>query len=413
MMEKWHRRTLIEAMISNHRAKPGVKCLLVAICCIIPVLAPAQTNPFVHQSGGRIVDSQGRPLQLRGVNLGGWLLWEGWILGKGFVSQSALTEKFTRLVGQEDVERFRDKFETNFVNDDDLARIEALGFNCVRVPFSWRLFEQPNGWRLMDQFLDNCERHHVYAVLDMHSAPGGQNRFFISDPGSPADLLWVSSKSREHAVALWKKIALRYRDRPIVAGYDVINEPNAPAGAALVDLYKGIIDAIRSVDTNHMIILEGNKFATDFSMFSGPLTGNEAYSFHIYNWFGDDRARNLARYHAVSVAQNVPMWCGEFGENKYDMIRSTVQMFESPKYGFSGWAFWTWKRAPGSFPGLITIKLPPKWVPVINWAGSWLAWKPNPTNAAAGFDDFVQAVRLQNCQLDEQMVEALQGKVNY
>jgi aryl-phospho-beta-D-glucosidase BglC (GH1 family) len=242
--------------------------------------------------------------------------------------------------------------------------------------------------------------------------PGGQTRWFISDPGPARDSVWVSHESQERTIALWKKVAQRYRDRACVAGYDLINEPAAPNGAALVDLYRRIIETVRSVDSQHLIILEGDKSATDFSMFSRPLTDNQAYSFHIYNWFGDDRAKQLAQYRALSAAQNVPMWCGEFGENKYDMIRTTVQMCESPENGFSGWAFWTWKRAPDTYPGLVTVKVPSSWQSVIGWIGSWFGRKPAQAQALIGLDDFLKAVRLENCQLDQQMLEALRPKTD-
>jgi hypothetical protein len=43
-----------------------------------------------------------------------------------------------------------------------------------------------------------------------------------------------------------------------------------------------------------LISIEGNKLATDFSMFAQPLDVNMAYSFHIYTWFGDDWRKVLA-----------------------------------------------------------------------------------------------------------------------
>ena len=365
------------------------------------------TNLMVHQSGRQLVDAQDRALQLRGVNLGGWLLWEGWIFGKGFTSQTGFEDKLTELAGRDETMRFRDQLYQNFISEADLAKIAALGFNSVRVPINWRLLQSDAGWRVLDQLLDHCEKHRLYVVLDLHAAPGGQSGVFTSDPDAAGERLWDSPGCQRLAESLWRQIAQRYRDRAIVAGYDLINEPVAPSGTALADLYRRLIAAIRAVDAQHLIILEGNKLATDFSMFARPLTNNLAYSFHLYNWFGDDRARRLAQYRALSVGQNVPVWCGEFGENKYAMIHSTVNMFEAPEYGFSGWTYWTWKRAPTGYPGLVTIKPPPDWRPVINWTGSWFGRKPERNQAVTGLNEFLEAVKLENCQLDQQMVDAL------
>ena len=47
----------------------------------LSLLAPAQAqsaphqNPMLHQRGMKIVDGQGTEVQLRGVSLGGWLVW--------------------------------------------------------------------------------------------------------------------------------------------------------------------------------------------------------------------------------------------------------------------------------------------------------------------------------------------------
>lgn len=375
----------------------------------VQAMAAEPPNSMVHQSGRAIVDGRGQPLKLRGVNLGGWLLWEGWIFGDGFSSQTAIEKKLSKLVGPDEVNRLRAEICDGYITEADIARISALGFNCVRVPMRWRLLQ--NGqWPVLDRLIDNCAKHGVYAVLDLHSAPGGQSDWFTCDPENGRGELWSSPEDQQLTVSLWKEIAQRYRDRTAVAGYDLINEPSAPGGPALTDLYQRIITAIRSVDTNHLIILEGNKLATDFSIFPHPLTANQAYSFHIYNWFGDDRKRRLAQYRALSVSQDVPIWCGEFGENNYAMIHSTAQMFDAPENGVSGWTFWTWKRAPAGHPGLVTVTLPADWQQVIRWAGSPLRRAPSREQALEGFKEFLTAVRLDNCQLDNRMAEALKPK---
>jgi len=59
-----------------------------------------QNNPMVHQIGNIIVDPNQKPLRLRGVNLGGWLLWEGWDFSKGTdISENKIDAGLTNLVG--------------------------------------------------------------------------------------------------------------------------------------------------------------------------------------------------------------------------------------------------------------------------------------------------------------------------
>jgi len=346
-------------------------------------------------------------LQLHAVNLGGWLLWEGWVFGKGLTSESAIVRKLTEATDRNQTEKFRDGIRANFIADADLAKAAAIGFNCVRVPFHWQLLEKDDGWKLLDQLISACEKHRLRVVLDLHAAPGGQNGMFISDAGPGEESVWQSEPNRKRTVELWKKIAHRYSNRKIIAGYDVLNEPIAPDGDALIALYRRIIEAIRAEDANHLIILEGNKLATDLSIFKEPLTENQAWSFHLYNWIGDDRVKRLESYRDLSAKQNVPMWCGEFGENNHAMIASTARMIEDPKYGFSGWAYWTWKKAPNQFPGLVTITLPADWKPVLEWTNGWFAKKPERADAIKGMEAFLQSVRLENCKIDAPMTDAL------
>lgn len=164
-------------------------------------------------------------------------------------------------------------------------------------------------------------------ILTLHSVPGGQSPLFTADPDGTAQL-WHSESYQERTVALWKAIADRYKDRQIIAGYDLLNEPAPPDANDLITLYKRIITAIRSVDQHHMVIIEGVDYAKDFSLFTEPLSDNQAYSFHMYTWFGDQRQEKLAEYRQVSEAHNIPMWNGEFGENNTEMLMTTIDLFE-------------------------------------------------------------------------------------
>ena len=387
--------------------------------------APAQStyadydpyNPMVHQVGKTIVGLDGKPLKLRGVNLGGWLLWEGWEFGKGLlVPETTIFDRLKTLVGPAAAEDFRNQVYANYITEADIARIAQLGFNSVRVPINAKILEddaQPyvykqSGWDILDHVLQWCEKYNVYAVLDLHAVPGGQSRLTPSDPGAPAQLIWKSDENKNRTVAMWRAIASRYKDRKIIAGYDLINEPLPPTGQDLADLETRIVAAIRQVDPYHMVIIEGGKFSSDFSMFPAPLSGNQAYGFHMYTWFGDNRKKMLAYLKTVSDQQNVPLWAGEFGENTYDMIGTTVQMYEDPANEVNGgWSFWTWKKVPGWHPALMAIQITQNWTNVMNWIASPSSNKPDPAVVAAGMNEFIQSIQLKNNHLDQRMYDAL------
>ena len=87
-------------------------------------------------------------------------------------------------------------------------------------------------------------------------------------------MIWYSAKARQRTVALWRAIAERYHDRTIVAGYDLINEPLPPIGkeGMLDELTEQIAAAIREVDPYHLIVVEGGRFSSGFSMLP-PVLG--------------------------------------------------------------------------------------------------------------------------------------------
>lgn len=381
--------------------------------------APAADRPaanaFVHRVGLGVVDEAGRPLKLRGVNLGGWLLWEGWIWGGSLnllhfwgQSQGAIEERLAGVAGTEALCRFRENIRDLFITEDDIAAIADEGFNVVRVPLNHRDFacDASPGWAIIDRLLDWCEAHHVYAILELHSAPGGQTKFFISDPEEV--LLWDSREAQDRAVSVWNRIARRYARRSIVAGYDLLGEPMPPNKRDLVSLDRRIVAAIRAADPGHMLVVEGTDYARDFSMFDRPLDDNQVYSFHMYTWFGDDRKSRLASYAKVAAAQGVPMWCGEFGENTRPMLESTLDGFDAQTPALVGWSYWTWKRtAASNWATLHGIVLPDGWQKLIDWAVDDSGPRPAREEARRSMDAFVDATAFARLRSDAALVAAL------
>jgi Cellulase (glycosyl hydrolase family 5) len=372
---------------------------------------PSSSLPFLHQSGTRIVDGAGRRVMLRGVDLGGWLLWEGWIFGGGYDSESLMMKRLSSLVGAASASRFHADVQRMFITEADIRAIARLGFNVIRVPFNYRVLAspanpfayKPSGWRILDNLLNWAQKYRVYVVLDMHAAPGGQASGFVYDSTSPR--LWGSTRDQDATVAMWHAIASRYRSRSVIAGYDLLNEPWPwPTGQALVRLYARTIAAIRRVDRRHTIILEGALDARDFSIFKAPLASNMAYSPHMYLWSQRNPQRQVAAYARMAKAQRVPLWVGEFGENVPSEVARQVAMFDAQPT-VAGWSFYTWKQAYGL--GVYQIPIPADWKALINWLCDASAPQPTVAQAMQGMRDFLHAIQLGNETQDSGVVSAL------
>jgi endoglucanase len=247
---------------------------------------------FVHRQGGQIVDGYDEAVLLRGMGLGNWLLAEGYMWGfepPGPLSPREIEALVSQLVGPERAARFWAEFRHRFVGEDDIARIALEGLNHVRLPINSHLVMdddgafQPDGVALIDRLIQWCRTHGLWVVLDLHGAPGGQTGTNIDDSPHGTPELFSSPRYLELTVKLWRQLALRYADEPVIAGYDLLNEPLPDEfdnlyRADLVKLYRELTVAIREVDPNHMIIYEGTHSATNWDIFTEVWDANSMLS---------------------------------------------------------------------------------------------------------------------------------------
>ena len=95
---------------------------------------------MLRVSGSRLVDQAGNVVQLAGVGLGGWMNMENFITG--YPSTESLQRAALRdVLGEVGYQRFFDRFLSDFFADADAAFMASIGMNALRVPFSYRHFE--------------------------------------------------------------------------------------------------------------------------------------------------------------------------------------------------------------------------------------------------------------------------------
>lgn len=365
-----------------------------------------QAQPFIHRTGSQLTDSTGKTIQLNGVNLGGWLMWEAWIWGKGFVKEMKIENRLMEAAGKAATDSFRNAIYNEFITEADIKAISRNCFNVVRVPFNHRLLEddvQPGvykeaGWKILDRLCGWCEKYGVYVVLDMHGSPGGNSGFFTADPDKKK--LWEDPNNIRRTARLWKAIAKRYANRRVIAGYDLLNEPGFPDKNKLMEVYREITDSIRKVDKNHLLMYEGNGMATDFSMMTRLPDENCALSFHLYT-FVNKSEKHIRKFMdertAVAKKLNAPTWCGEWGENDFETMKLTRRIMTEPGYNVSGICSWTWKKVQvDNNPNALNAIVPPaEWKTLIEWVGKGKK-KPLPETALKAMRSFPQATRVEN-----------------
>lgn len=381
----------------------------------------AQDRPgFVHTQGENLVDASGKPLLLRGINLGNWFEPEGYMFHfDGGPQGPREIEDLTReLLGPTKSEAFWRQWRDTYISQGDMDRIAQEGFNSVRVPLHYKFFtsDDAEGFRLLDRLLGWARRDHVYVILDMHCAPGGQTGTNIDDSyGYP--WLYRDESAQAETVAIWTRIARHYKDDPIVLGYDLLNEPiphyprDQQFNPDLEPVYKKIAAGIRSVDSHHVLILGGARWDTNFSVFGSPFDSNVMYQLHKY-WMKTTDVSTIQEYLDFRAKYRVPIWCGESGENNDAWITGFRQTLEANNVG---WASWPHKKMDAT-SSVVTFNRPVHWDEIVAFAKlptgtgnaeKRLAARPSQEDVEAAFEDLLTQVRFEHERVNAGYLQAL------
>lgn len=372
---------------------------------------------FLKVSGKDIVDEGGRKVYLRGVNLGNWLLLEGYFFhGRNFGAQ-IFKRNFVKHNGKEALKHFLSTFRQNYISYQDIRRIKKMGANVIRLPFNYRLLYKEKRWDYLNRAISWCKKEGIRCILDLHAAPGAQNPDWHGDSDGKARL-WKDKKNRDLLVKIWGKIAQRYKDEPTIAGYDVLNESVTKNSKLLKKLYARITEEIRKFDKRHILFFEGNHYAQNLSFLGKPKDENTAYSIHVYlplsftfnlephlkypgaiegkKWDRKRIMQMVESYHRFSEKWNVPIYVGEFGVTfrsakdygELNYLNDLLSAFK--KYNFH-WTYWSYKCIANThFPDGIWQYLPnPAWVkregPIFGWENFYFLWKKHKKKIASSW----------------------------
>lgn len=363
---------------------------------------PQQQNApqgFLKTDGKRIRDQNGTGAEvlLRGINLGGLFLIEPWILGIDKTDEPPIEDEWTlrntliSRFGDAKCRQLLDAFYDVFIQDDDLAYLQGLGINTIRLPINYRLLQNEDGSWVKDKAgkidfgkIDNivlaCKNRGIYVLLDLHGAPGSQSKERHSGRVNFNKLLAPTPEGedyRKRTSELWRAIAEHYKNNTTICGYDLLNEPSEPKDIpsrnALWEIYDHIYQAIRSVDKNHIIMMEAVWDWASLPIPSKVGWENVVYQFHYYDVLSNkDPAiqkafidKKILEGRPKREQYQVPVMIGEFTCLNY--LPTWDHYLE--KFNQEGWSWtlWTYKargpsaewglfHAPGNIPDLPKFK---------------------------------------------------------
>ena len=296
-------------------------------------------NTFVKANSTVLRDQNGfgDALTLRGVNLGNAFIIEPWMLygvshpavkkpgDAGYDPDVAVEDDvmfrdiLTQRFGAQAVAQLMADFKEDYLKADDFDRIMRLGMNTVRLPVYYRDIREldanlnwvGSGFNFahVDRIIELSADRGLNVLLDLHGAPGAQSeqdntgdkgfdKLFNDTEQIVCDgqTRTVGECYRRRTIELWQAMAARYKNNTAVVGYDLLNEPaGAQSPTILWSLYDRLYDAIRAIDPEHLIMMEGlwvdgsrwPMVDNDWDWMPDPKTygwTNVAYQFHYYCW---------------------------------------------------------------------------------------------------------------------------------
>lgn len=406
--------------------------LIIVLCFFYTGTASAKkTNKnsspkFIRIDGQNLIAPQGEKFFIKGTNLGNWLNPEGYMfLFKKTNSARQIDQALKEMAGPDFVNDFWKQFKDNYVTREDISYLKKTGVNTIRFPFHYKLFTDEDymglsnaqdGFARTDSLISWCREAGIYLILDMHDAPGGQTGDNIDDSyGYP--WLFESEQSQKLFLDIWVKIAKRYKNEPVILGYDLLNEPIAPyfgdnmnkLNASLEPLYKKAVAAIRQVDKNHICLLGGAQWDGNFSVFSDwKFDDKIMYTCHRYG--GEPTTEAIRKIIDFRNKANLPMYMGEIGHNKDSWIASFCKTMEENNIGYT---FWPYKKM-GDPTSFLHVNQPENWDKILEFTEKPRATykevreaRPDQALVRKALLDYIECCRFSKCTRNENYIKAM------
>ncbi len=227
----------------------------------------------------------------------------------------------------------------------------------------------------LDSLLPVFREIGIKVLLDLHTPPGGRDQ---NDKWP----LFYNKQFQDAFLAVWEKMANRYKNETQIMGYDIVNEPDdrdlAPGLMSWRDLAIVAIQRIRAIDSQHTIIFEASPGATAATLrnFEPLPFDNIIYSFHMYDpyqfvyqnvfnnvtpiyypgiiagqmWNKDQLRADLQLTVDWQKRHNVSIHIGEFsairwapGNSTCNYLNDVIELFEENGWNWDYHAFREWQ----------------------------------------------------------------------
>jgi aryl-phospho-beta-D-glucosidase BglC (GH1 family) len=345
--------------------------------------------------GKGLYDEEGNRFDIKGVNFGNLFIAEGWMTvnsvgalmnedgeyskvsndGNDIVEeyeeiyQEEMDEILSRFTDEE-LTALNDAYFESYCTEADFELISDLGLNTIRIPLYYRNFLSIHdryrvsdeelcamdfnsielNFEKLDKFLAYAKQYDLKVIIDMHGVMGGQSGY--EHCGTRDIDFWDNEEYITFMCNLWRAIAEHYIDSEYsstILAYDLVNEPTnrneAGTGKKQWKVMDRLYDAIREVDTDHVISIEGVWFPISLPNPDKYDWENVLYQYHCYNWPWQGTSNELYYAFIFGLASisnyDVPKLVGEF--TFFDDTDAWVKYLNAYDQHGWGWTIWSYK----------------------------------------------------------------------
>lgn len=357
-------------------------------------LAPNEHGTITAHGKG-LYDASGKRFDIKGVNFGNLFIAEGWMTVNSLgalmnedgsyvktstdgnyiveeyeeIFQEEMDEVLSRFT-DEQLQELNDAYFESYCTEADFQLIKDLGMNTIRLPMYYRNFLTTHDrYRLSDEelcsmnfedielvfdkldtFLAYAEKYDLKVIIDMHGVMGGQSGF--EHCGTRDIDFWDNEEYIEFMCNLWRAIAEHYLDSDYsstILAYDLANEPTnrneVGTGPKQWKVLDRLYDAIREVDSEHVISIEGVWFPVSLPSPEKYGWENVLYQFHYYNWPWQGTSNELYYSFVFALSSlvdfDVPKMVGEF--TFFGDTDAWVKYLNAYDQHGWGWTIWSYK----------------------------------------------------------------------
>ena len=355
----------------------------------------ANEHKTITAVGKGLYDANGDRFDIKGINFGNLFIAEGWMTvnsvgalknndgsyskvstdGNDIVEeyeeiyQEEMDEILSRFTDEELTE-LNDAYFESYCTEADFALIKDMGLNTIRLPMYYRNFLTVHDrYRVSDEelcsknfedielvfdkldtFLAYAKKYDLKVIIDMHGVMGGQSGF--EHCGTRDIDFWDNEEYITFMCNLWRAIAEHYLNSEYsstILAYDLVNEPTnrneAGTGKKQWQVMDRLYEAIREVDTEHVISIEGVWFPISLPSPEKYDWDNVLYQYHCYNWPWQGTSNELYYAFIFGLASlsdyDVPKFVGEF--TFFDNTDAWVKYLNAYDQHGWGWTIWSYK----------------------------------------------------------------------